>query len=400
MFPNVIIKNAGYQAIARLAVSGVSFVITLIIARQLGVAGYGDFTKVTAFVGLFYLIVDFGLNAIFLQQRSHFRDLLYGRIGISILLILFINIIVWALPYQQEGLGFSWQVRFGIGIFSFSLLSQALLFSASAVFQQQLRYKSFMLASAVGSIVALLTVLLFIAFTQSFVFLFVPILFGSFVTGTVALWFTKEKLFPVRVDIRVIKKLFLASWPIGVMLLINLVYFRIDMVLLSFLRPTTEVGVYGLAYRFFDFLIALPLFLSNALYPSMLMEEKFFQKSYVKAYALRFFLLSIPLVVLCWLAAPLIGFIRTEYIPAVVPFRILLVSLPLFFVTNILQWVLIAQKQQKYLLIVYLLCAIMTVILNIIFIPVASYVAAAIITVFAEAVVLLLLLGKVFVSKL
>ncbi len=402
MFTQRIVKNTLYQVVSRIGTSGITFLVAILIARNLGAAGYGDFTKVTTFVALFYLLLDFGFNAIFLQHSSgnktHFRDLLYGRVAAGFALILLLSIVVWALPYQEKTLGFSGEVRLGIVIFSFSFLSQALLLSASAIFQKQLRYQSLMIASLFGSLVTLIMTFLFIGFTVSFVAMLVPLLFGSFVSGICALSLTKEKLIPIEMHKDTIKSFLQESWPLGLMLILNLVYFRIDIMLLSFLRPTIEVGIYGLAYRFFDFLIALPLFLSNALYPNMLSDQENFKNSFDKAkrYVFSFVLLSLPFMVACWIAAPFLSLIRQEYLAAVLPFRILLLSLPFFFVTNVLQWLLIARKQQRYLLLVYLLSAIITVTLNIVFIPSFSYIASAVITVIGEAIVLLLLLVKLF----
>lgn len=399
MFTHVVVKNTLYQTVARIGTSGITFLITIIIARQLGAAGYGDFTKVTTFVAFFYLLLDFGLNALFLQQakeKANFRDLLYARAVVGAVLLLLVNMFAWILPYQEATLGFSQQVRIGIGIFSFTFFSQAMLLSASAIFQKQLRYQSLMVASLTGSLVALIAVIIFAGFTNSFVLFLFPLLLGSFVSAAFSLHFVKERLLPLSVNKETVKTLFIHSWPLGFMLLLNLVYFRIDILLLSFLRPTTEVGVYGLSYRFFDFLIALPLFLSNALYPSMLSDQEKFQNNFKKAqiYVFRFFLLSLPFVGICWIAAPLLGAIQTDYAAAVVPFRILLLSLPLFFVTSVLQWLLIAKKQQKYLLFVYLFSAIITVALNVVYIPSFSYIASAVITVIGEAIVLFFLLVK------
>lgn len=68
MVTAVIVKNTLYQIFTKFLTSGVGFLTTLLIARYVGVDGYGAFTQVTAYVALFYLIVDFGLNAIYLQK--------------------------------------------------------------------------------------------------------------------------------------------------------------------------------------------------------------------------------------------------------------------------------------------------------------------------------------------
>src|SRR5258708_21706150 len=127
------------------------------------------------------------------------------------------------------------------------------------------------------------------------------------------------------------------------MLFFNLIYFRIDVLVLSLFQNTSAVGAYGLSYRFFDFLIALPLFLSNALYPTLLASQKnisIFFKVLHKYVAISLGL-SIIIIIPLWLLAPYFSLIREDFTQSIVPFRLLLLSLPFFFLTNILQWGLI-----------------------------------------------------------
>lgn len=214
-------------------------------------------------------------------------------------------------------------------------------------------------------------------------------------------FFAKRQVLPITIDTAFIKKLLVQTLPITFMLVCNLIYFRIDMFLLSLLKPSTDVAQYDLSYKFFDFFIALPLFLSNALYPSLLSEVKggnFGQKK-LKRYAVIFFLLSLGVVIPVWVAAPLVTLIRPDFSPAVIPLRILLLSLPVFFVTSIFQWVLIAKKEQKFLAIVYFLLTVFNVITNLVFIPQFSYIASSIITGVGEAFVLLALGIKLVKSE-
>ncbi|HLB60886.1 MAG TPA: hypothetical protein VJL83_04760, partial [Patescibacteria group bacterium] len=62
--PLKIAGNTLVQLIGKFVTAGITFLITLVIARTYGVVGYGDFTKMTAYASLFYLLVDFGMNAV------------------------------------------------------------------------------------------------------------------------------------------------------------------------------------------------------------------------------------------------------------------------------------------------------------------------------------------------
>jgi O-antigen/teichoic acid export membrane protein len=401
----IVAKNTFYQILTKGITSFVGFLITIIIARSFGVVGFGDFTKITAFVALFFLFIDFGLNAVYLQNsdKDNFNKLFHLRLLITLIIFLLANIIAALLPFDQSlGLGFSPLVRFGIFIYSFSLFTQAIITSATAIFQKKLNYFPYLISVIAGSVVNLLAVSFFSYLGFSIVYIIFAFVLSSIVTSMISLFYVRKKIFPVSFDLNFSKKILIKSFPIGLMLIFNLIYFRADMLLLSFLKPTVDVGIYGVSYKFFDFLIALPLFLSNALYPFLLANKnspkKFF--SITKRYFFVFLMSSVVIILPFWFLSPLLSLIRADFIPAIVPFRILLLSLPFFFLTSFLQWILISLDKQKFLAVVYASSTLLNIVLNVIFIPQWSYLASAIITGISEGIVFALLAFKVYSVKI
>jgi O-antigen/teichoic acid export membrane protein len=57
------------------------------------------------------------------------------------------------------------------------------------------------------------------------------------------------------------------AFPIGVATLLSTIYFRLDMVLLQWLRGDAETGAYGAAYRLFESALVLPALILAALFP-------------------------------------------------------------------------------------------------------------------------------------
>jgi len=400
----IIAKNTFYQALARIGTSFIGFLITIVIARTFGVLGYGDFTKVTSYVAMFYLIVDFGLNAIYLQyEKPNFKNLLYLRLLISFFVFVFLNIIALAFPYNPVlGSGFSQALRLGILVFSLGIFAQSIILSTAAIFQKSINYFSYMVGLVLGSVVSLAAVLIFAFLNYSIFFIFIALVIGSITSAIILLKLAKQKILPLFLDLKFAKDILIKSAPIGAMLIFNLVYFRADIILLSLLSSTTSVGIYGLSYKFFDFLIALPLFLSNAVYPFLIQAKgnnnKFF--SVTKKYFFVFLLSSIVIIIPFWFVSPLFGLIKEDFVNSIIPFRILLISLPFFFTTSFLQWVLITLGKQKYLMLVYLFSTILNIFLNLILIPQFSYIASAWITVLSEGLVFVLLAAKIFSVKI
>jgi O-antigen/teichoic acid export membrane protein len=396
----LIFKNTFYQTFARVVTSFIGFLITIIIARKFGVLGYGDFTKVTSYIALSYLVLDFGFNAFFLQyEKPHFKSLFYLRILISLIVFVVIDLIALILPYNYAlGTGFSGSVRTGIFIFSFSVFAQSIILSTTAIFQKSINYFRYMIGVVVGSLVNLVLVLLFAFLNFSIFFILFAFVVSSFTSALFLIKFGKEPIWPFSFDKAFAKEILTKSLPIGLMLIFNLVYFRADMFLLSLLAPTRDVGIYGLSYKFFDFLIALPLFLSNAIYPFLLKAKKE-GKGFchlTRNYFFVFLASSLIVIIPFWFISPLFILIKTDFANCIIPFRILLLSLPFFFTTSFLQWVLITLEKQKYLMYVYLFSVILNIVLNMIFIPQFSYLASATITLISEGLVFVLLIGKVF----
>lgn len=396
---SIIFKNTFYQTLARTATSFIGFFITIIIARNFGVLGFGDFIKVTSFVAIFYLMIDFGLNAFFLQyEKANFKNLFYLRVFISAFLFIILNVVAFLIPYNQPlGSGFSESVKIGILIFSFSLFSQAIILSSAAIFQKSVNYFNYMLGLVVGATINLILVFIFTFLNYSIFFIYSSFAASSFISAVILLKASKEPLFPAYFDFSFAKKIFISSIPLGLMLIFNMVYFRADIILLSILSSTESVGVYGLSYKFFDFLIALPLFLSNAVYPFLIKYKDDQQTflSFCRRYFIIFLLSSIVIVFLFWFASPLFSLIKQDFSDSIFPFRVLLLSLPFFFTTSFLQWILITLKKQRYLLYVYAFSGILNIVLNIIFIPKFSYFASAFITLFSEGIVFVFLSLKI-----
>lgn len=391
-------KNTLYQVLARIVSTAASFFITIVIARHFGLAGYGDFAKITAFVTIFYVAIDFGLNAVFLQytdSKVRFRELFYTRILFSFFLIFLVNILTLALPFNAlTSVGFSIANRIAIAIFSFTLLTEAIVLSSLAVFQRNLSYQYIFFATALGSFLTLFLIGMVVWFSYPLVYVFLSFLCGGIAEAIFALILSKEVVTPLQMDSQFVKKLIMQTFPVGFVLIINLLYFRIDIILLSLFKSSQDVALYDLATKVFDFLLALPLFLSNALYPFLLKEENFSRIANKKVffYACLFALFGILSAIPMWFLSPLLGEIKKEFILVIVPLRILLLFLPIFFITSIIQWILLARKQQKKLVYIYLLGAILNVASNLVFIPTYGVVASAIITGAGEILILILLL--------
>lgn len=384
----IVAANTMSQLLGRGMSVATTVIVTLVVARQFGASGYGDFVKVTTYAALFYLIADFGVNAIFLQhnEREYFPALVGLRLIGGAALIALSLVILFVLPGSASQ-GYTPWVRMGILLFSPTILLQGLITTANAVFQKKLRYDLATWAIFFGSIVTI--ALLFLS--KNLLVVVGVVAVGTLVTSLSSFLFAARLVGHIDFSptMEKIKQLFIPSIPLGITLLFNLVYFRADSIIITLTRPTAEVGVYGLAYKVFEVVLVFPTFFMNAVYPLLLKERTRFKK--ILANSLLFLLVtSFVFLVVLWFVAPLLLFVRNDFVASIAALRVLSLGLPFFFVTSVTMWGLIALKKQKLLATIYGASMVVNVIGNIVLVPTYGFMASAWMTMVGEGIVLTL----------
>ena len=397
--------NAGAQILGKGFTAGTTLVVTLLVGRSLGPAGFGDFTKIFVFVGYFYTFADFGLNSIYIAKSNPQNEKLLFRVLVSLRLVMALVFVALALlvgfflPYNAaENTGFGPLVKIGIAVASATILTQALYTSANSLFQKNLRYDLSTVAAISGSLVILLSVILTTASGGSITQYVLAYVVGGVVTVFVAYLILYKRwqilVFP-KIDRLAFSNYLSKSWPVGLALILNLLYFRADVLILAWVRQPQEVCIYGLAYQFFEASLAVPIFFVNAIYPYLAAVYKQnigkFYKNF-KFWVLVLLAISVLLSVFLILVSFLIPFLYDmRFAPSRGPLVILASGIPFFFLSALLWHILIIYDRQKNLVLVYGAGFIFNLAANLIFIPKFGYIAAAANTVISEAFILLLL---------
>lgn len=402
--------NTISQFFLRIATSIPTFIATILIAYYGGFVVLGSFTKIIAFVSIFYFFVDFGMNSIFLKlhfgaSQKNLGNLLLLRVLVAIILIPVISILSNILPYNElAGTGFSDFEKFGMVIYSFTLVTFGLVLSLQAYLQEKLSYSLTFVPSLLSSLVLLIIIVIASASQNLPLLLLSYIISGGIMFAS--LFFIIQKKYSLKLETQDFSKfsyaLIVYSLPMGAMLFFNMLYARVDALILSFYRPTVEVGIYGVSYRFFELAIAVAAFMSNSVYP-LLLKKREDKKEFIellKKYLFLFFLISLLLMIVALIFSPLLKFINSDFEKSILPLQILVISLPFFFMTSLLQWYFLIKEKMELLIPVYFFAFLLNIFLNIIFIPKFSYLAASSTTLFSEAVVFIILMWYFRKSRL
>jgi O-antigen/teichoic acid export membrane protein len=394
-------KIAGHtliQLVGRLSGNIIGVIIVALLTRYLGTEGFGNYTTILAYLFFFSALADLGLYMITINEvnkdadRRRFLSAVYSlRFFSAITLMIAAGLLIWLFPYPPV-------VKYGVLIISLSILFSLLDQIQVAFYQAELKMVRPAIADVVGKIILIIGVLMGIKLNIS--------LFGILwllVAGHGAQFFINligvrriVKL-SIRPDKHYWKKIISKSWPIALSQIFVLIYFKMDTIFLSLLRPQNvaqiEVGLYGAPYKILEVLVALvPLFmglvapiLAWALSQN-LMDR--FRDMYQKTFdALS--IITLPLVVGgIVLAEPIMQLLAPGFIASVDILRILMVATGIIYFAHLPGYTIVTLNQQKKLLKYYVLAAILAVVLYISLIPYYSFYAAAGITVFIEALVL------------
>jgi len=409
----VLLKNTTTLFAGRFVTALLSFLTTVVLARYLGVRYYGEYTKVLSYILFFYLLADFGLNAIFVRETrgdiTLARKKLPAFLGMRLVWGAFLAVLaivgIWLLSLASSG--FSPFVRMATLLIAPALLWYSLYLAAQALFQVELKFVRSVAAVISGTAVSfglILAASQLIAPESETLVLLSGLAFvaGGAVTGLVALILarTRISLSTLRFARQDWRSLFSSAAPLGFMLLFNLIYFRIDTLMLTVWRSSSEIGAYGYAYKFFEFAIAVPTFVMSSAFPGLSkleLNSELFRRTFLKLLGLLS-VLAVLVLVIGWVGAPFIV-VRPDFVDSVIYLRTLLVSAPLFFLTSPLMWLFILLNKQRLLMVLYLLAMGLNISANYFWIPIYGASASAIITGLTELFVLVGGVGMLLLNR-
>lgn len=403
----LVAKNTLNQFLGKFVTMAVSIVVTALVTRIYGISGYGVFNIIVSFPALFYIIVDFGYNAIGTRELSKddskigtvLGNILILRTSIFIFLLAFIFLVLALLPYSTF-------IKTGIMLSSLTIFTTTMFSTANIGFQVKLRYDFSRLALSLGSLFLLVWVVFFSMLKSNLIVLSFGYVLGGFISAVSAFYLLKLlKIIPkIKFDAKLCKYLTYSSFSIGLMFIFSQINFKMDSILLSFLHlPVASkltnveaVGIYGIAYKIFEVSLIVPTFFMNSVYPLMIKKnlESFenlmsvFKKSFL-------FLLTTGFLV------SIAGFFLSDFFIKLIAgngfglstsvLKILFSGLFIFYITQPMSWFIVTLGKEKLLPYVYFLAATLNIVLNVLFIPKFSFFASAYITWISELFIALIL---------
>lgn len=367
---NTLVQTAG-----RLVTAMAVFLSTIILARNLGSSLFGKYIQIMSYLAIFLVVIDWGMNQIFLRKAHQKIGRLWPKfftLRIYLGLMAMALSITGVLILGWWNRSFSSPIILGVIVGSISILSYGVFLSCLVVFQAKSKYDQAVSAQVLGSVITLVTLMFFFRLSANVSSAGVTLgvlayVLGSIATAITCLFFLRKHLKRnyFNINFQFWQELIKTSLPLGGALLLNGIYMKAGVLMLPLFRGSSEVGSYGLAVKFFEFVLTVPTFLINSLYPFWLKAaHKTNWPKTLQKHMLVTLVLGIILGVGFWLIAPWLIFIKTDFYQSTLLLRELAFLIPLFFMTSPLMWLFIINHKQQDLLWLYGTACILSLIIN------------------------------------
>jgi O-antigen/teichoic acid export membrane protein len=367
------IKNVSYLSIGNFAVEIINIVGFIFIARMLGAKNYGIYVTVGTFVGMFEFILLEGLNKSVMREGS--KDLtkmqaqLENNIGIRNALILAAIIVCiissFFVPYEL-------QTKLYIILFSFQLVYSGLKGFLGTIFQATEQMKYISIFGIFNRVLFVGSSILFLYLGFGLLALFLISLFSNLLTLLLNFRVSRKFIkFDLFAKIHIDKKILRPGIIFSMMTFVGFLTTRVDVLMISFLGTSTDVGVYGLAYRIAEQGVVLRNLTVTAFFPIFI--KRFYS---AKVRASRLIRLSVLIFAGVFLATLLASFFARDLVVRVFGpqydasghiLKVLLFFLAFSWANMLFTTAAQATHNEKYLLIIAAVMAVANVVLNYIF---------------------------------
>jgi O-antigen/teichoic acid export membrane protein len=376
------------------------------IARKLGDEDFGKLTFAYSFAGICFIATDFGLGTILIKNVSRQKELTREYVGnilalkivLSFICISVIGLFVLFTNYPADIITL-------LVIFGGVMFFKALIDFYCAIFNAHERMDIEAFLKGTNHIILFLSGIVVLAMGFGLFGLANVFLVAYLISSIIGFYLVCVSIKKIRVcfDMKFWKYILRESLPIAITVIFTVIYFKIDVVMLSIMRGNnSEIGWYSAAMRIIELLGVMPALIVSALFPIVSGLHKESIDSLRKVYQTSFrylIVIALPIAVgTLLLSEHLIYTIYgEEYVKTIPALKILATAIFFIFVNYILMNILIAVDRQKTNAIMAGACVLVNIALNVCLIPHYGYLGAGTATVITEIV--LFALGLYYVAK-
>ena len=379
-----------------------NFVLFLFLIRFLTVAEYGIYTLVWAHIGLLSSFVDFGTTSygmVYLPKSKWDKvsSLFSFRLFLSVIVFVLTSILALLFHYENKIILYIFLTSF---VIFFNFASGTYLILTSVI---QKLTKTALLSFILNALLIFVLILgLLLLKKLRFIFLILSILYSVYTVYYVVL---AKQLVPnlhLSVDIKKWFNIVKKSYIFVFISLFAGIYFKIDVLILSFLKGKEAVGIYSSGYKFFEALILIASSYNTAsisLFSNIAQNNKQLLLKKIQRHGLLLGLIGFSIVAAVYLIGPIMFpyILKGDYIRALPVVNIIVWGLPIILFNSIFLNILYVSGLSRFVVYLFAVLAVVNITLNMIFIPHYSYIASSYISLLCEMISFCILTYLVFI---
>jgi O-antigen/teichoic acid export membrane protein len=387
-------KNLIYQGIGQLGSKAALYIFLLITARSLGTTEYGIFSFSLSLCYIISILMDFGLNQISVKWLARGEKEKYyigfkGRfltILLGLAIVLISSLLISSLFRQTF-------IILGVSFCGISLLNICYsYFRGIETMGLEAILSIFHRVLLLGLGILFFHYYKALSITASYAFLLsssIALLLAFFVLYRfLPDLFTKLTIIKINQIFPILKE----SFPLMAVGFFGMIYYRVDILMLTYFQELSEVGLYSGAYKLMEGTFLLPSVIMAATFPRLSQYGRDKGRNFIHFWG-KLFLIFLFLAVVVYISVRLFApylveiILGAEYLKSIVIFKILIISLFAVYPGHLVTQTLIALDAQTIYMYVSIVGAFLNIGLNLILIPRYGSVGAAWATVIAEAIV-------------
>lgn len=387
-------KNTVWLTITNFGGRLLKAIIVIYAARVLGTAGYGLASYGLTLAGFLTLFIDPGINGILMREVSKGSEEETAKLFSTTFFIKVILLIICVLA-----------VLFVAPVFSILPGAVALLpLTACIIFFDAMRefFSSFIRSREKmewETGIFLLTNLAIVVFgfafmamsptPRAFLWAYAAGSITGAVVATIVVWSYVKKVFSY-FSVRLIGPILKSAWPFAITGALGILLTNTDILIISWMRSASDVGIYSAAIRIVQVLYVVPMILQYSTLPLLgrlaNRDNAKFRAGLERTVSL-IFLASVPLALGgILLGTPIMTLIFGQaYAGGGLSLRLLMLTLLFDYPAAIISTAIFAYDHQKSLIITSAIGGVVNVALDLLFIPRFGIAGSAVATVIAQA---------------
>lgn len=390
--------NTAVQFIGKAVSTAIGVVVVGLMTRHLGQVGFGMYSTANAYFQVFAIMLDFGLNITLVQMLGEHRgDKAYEDRAASAAYTLRLitgGILLTIAPFIGLLLDYPQELKIALfaiwGSFFFTVLNQIVI----GVHQRHMQMHIVAIGEVAGRVTLLLGVIAAMWLGWGLIPIVLIVSLGGFINFVInALVARRYASLAWNWDPVFWRTILMRSWPIGVSIFFNLIYYKADTLILGRYRSFEEVGIYSAAYRVLEILITLPFMYMGVILPILAnawakKDIQRFRSLLRNSYTVMFMIVA-PIVAGTFVVGDrlMLAVAGADFASSGAVLKILVLAAGVIFFGTVSSHAIVALNLQRKMLRFYIATAVIILAAYAYFIPIYGLWAAAWLTVVSEVLI-------------